>query len=93
MSVRITDNITPSLKKIAKNIGPVPEDAFEFWRKITPKRTGNARRRTRFNNNTTEAQYAYAQNLDQGASRQAPQGMSEPTIQFLDKAYNKAIRK
>lgn len=93
MSVKITDNITASLKQNIKRIETVPEAAFEFWRKITPVRSGNARRRTRLKDNTIEARYPYAAVLDAGASRQAPEGMSEPTVEFLDKAYNKAIRK
>lgn len=93
MSVKITDNITPSIQQNIKRIQTVPEAAFEFWRNITPVRSGNARRRTKFSNDTIQAQYAYAQVLDQGASRQAPQGMSKPTMDFLDRTYEKAIRK
>lgn len=93
MTVRIKDNITPSLKKIAKSIEGVPEQAYAYWRRITPKLTGNARRRTRLQGNEIQARYPYAQRLDEGASKQAPRGMSEPTTEFLDREYKKRIRK
>lgn len=93
MSTRITDNITPSLAKILKRIEGVPEQAYAYWRSITPKQSGNARRKTRLKGNTIQAQYPYAQALDGGASKQAPEGMSKPTSEFLTKAYRKAIRK
>jgi hypothetical protein len=93
MTIRIKDNMSKSLKKIEQSLADVPEAAYDFWRNITPIRTGNARRKTRLNQNTIEARYPYAQALDSGASRQAPQGMSEPTTQYLDREYKKRIRK
>jgi hypothetical protein len=93
MSIRSQDKITASLARIQKNIETVPEAAYAYWRSITPVRSGNARRKTTLRNNTIDAAYAYAQALDSGASRQAPKGMSEPTIQYLDREYRKRIRK
>jgi hypothetical protein len=93
MSIKVTDNITKSLARIQREIETVPEAAFAYWRSITPVRTGNARRKTVLKGNTIEARYAYATALDAGASRQAPQGMSEPTTQYLDKEYKKRVRK
>lgn len=93
MSIRITDNISKSLKRIEASIDGVPEEAYAFWRSVTPIRSGNARRKTRLKQNTIEANYPYAQALDSGASRQAPKGMSEPTTQYLDREYRKRIRK
>lgn len=93
MSVKIKDNMTPSLRKIENAIEGVPESAYAFWRRNTPIRSGNARRRTRLQGNTIEARYPYAQKLDEGASKQAPDGMSQPTTDFLDREYRKRIRK
>lgn len=93
MTVRIKDNMTKSLDKIAKDIEGVPEAAYAYWRSITPIRSGNARRSTRLAGNEIQARYAYAEALDQGASRQAPRGMSEPTTQYLDREYKKRVRK
>lgn len=93
MTVTIQDKITRSLQKIEKSIDSVPEAAYDYWRSITPVRTGNARRRTVLRNNTIEARYAYAVPLDEGSSRQAPKGMSGPTTDYLDSEYKKRVRK
>lgn len=55
----------------------------------TPVKTGNARRNTKLQRNEILAQYAYAGKLDQGASKQAPDGMTEPTINYLQKYIDK----
>ena len=93
MPIRIKDKMSPSLKKIRQDIDGVPESAYAFWRRTTPIRSGRARRSTRLNNNTIEARYPYAEALDSGSSKQAPQGMSKPTTDFLDREYRKRIRK
>lgn len=52
------------------------------WKSKAPKnyKPGNARRKTKKTNNSIDANYAYAQRLEEGYSRQAPNGMTEPTI-------------
>lgn len=57
--------------------------AYEHFRKITPIDTGNARSKTKLSNNSILAQYPYAVRLDTGWSKQAPDGMSQPTIDYL----------
>jgi hypothetical protein len=64
-------------KKIAK-------DAHTFFVSQTPIRQGNARRRTRLVNGNIEANYAYAERLDDGYSKQAPKGMVEPTQKHIE---------
>lgn len=74
----------------AKAIKPsVIKQAYDFFKKITPMKTGNAKRNTKLNNNVIEADYPYAFVLDKGrhmtrrgmrGSKQAPQGMTEPTV-------------
>jgi len=62
----------------------VPKAATDFWIKNTPKRGGNARRKTKLvNNKTISANYDYAKRLDQGYSKKAPDGMSKPTLTFV----------
>lgn len=90
------------LSRAAKIKKPVMTQAWEYFRKITPRRTGNARRSTRLINNRIVADYHYAEVLDRGrhmttrgirGSKQAPDGMSKPTIKkfgqwvaaFIDK--------
>lgn len=63
--------------------------AYDYFKNITPIRSGNARNNTKMNNNRIEAKYQYASVLDAGRKRvgnrmqgsnQAPEGMSKPTI-------------
>jgi len=64
----------------------VVSDAYEFFRKSTPIKTGNARRNTYLASDRRKivADYPYAQPLDDGWSKQAPSGMSEPTIEYIE---------
>lgn len=92
--MKLTKNtISKDLNKKIDDLEDLPEDAYQYWRKITPKRTGNARRRTSRKKNTIRAKYDYATYLDQGSSKKAPQGMSKPTEKFLNKMLRKIMRK
>lgn len=46
-------------------------------------RPGNARRSTVLRGNSIEANYPYAKRLEEGWSSQAPDGMTEPTIEDI----------
>lgn len=80
--------MTTVIKKLAeleKALDPtsLAKKAYDHFRKITPIDTGNARRKTKLSHDTIYASYPYAQRLDQGWSKQAPDGMSKPTIEYL----------
>ena len=93
MTVRLDkDTITPSIAKIKAALQRLPKAAFEDWVKTTPIASGNARRKTRLNQNTIEAAYPYAQRLDEGYSKQAPKGMSEPVQKFIEREMKKIMR-
>jgi hypothetical protein len=93
MTVRLEkDTITPSITKIKAALQQLPKSAFNEWVKITPIDTGNARRKTKLNQTTIEAQYPYAQRLDEGYSKQAPKGMSEPVKKFIEREMKKIMR-
>lgn len=77
------DNISQELKSIQRQLRALPRQAHAEFVDLTPVRSGNARRRTRLNNNTITADYAYATRLDQGSSRQAPQGMTDPWTKWM----------
>jgi hypothetical protein len=66
------------IKKLAK-------DAHSFFVAQTPINKGNARRNTRLFNDKIEANYAYAERLDEGYSKQSPKGMVTPTEQHIEK--------
>jgi hypothetical protein len=55
----------------------------DYFKDITPKLTGNAQGKTRTQQNVINADYAYAGRLDEGYSRKAPNGMSDPTIDYF----------
>ena len=63
------------------------------WKtKYKPKNyvPGNARRKTVLRNNEIQANYPYAQRLEDGYSSQAPIGMTDPTIEDIrDYVYKK----
>ena len=89
----VKNRITPSAKKISVRVSALPKEAYDYWKSITPIRTGNARRRTRLQGNKIKANYDYAVPLDNGHSSQAPDGMSKPTDRFIRQRLKKAIRK
>lgn len=102
MSVTLTVNkMSASLKRIQRKLDKVPQEAYKEFVKNTPVKTGNARRNTRLKGNTIEANYQYAQVLDKGrhmtnrgmrGSEQAPQGMSKPTQEFIQKRITQIIK-
>lgn len=86
MSVTLTVNtMTNSLKRIQKKLNQVPKEAYTEFVSDTPIRSGNARRKTRLQGKTINANYPYAKRLDEGYSQQAPEGMSKPTEDFIKK--------
>jgi hypothetical protein len=94
MAVRIVKNrISPSVGRIVANFKKLPKEAYDYWRSKTPIRTGNARRRTRLQGSKIKANYNYAVPLDNGWSKQAPQGMSKPTEDYIKKRLRRIMRK
>ena len=94
MSVRVKKNtMTPSLGRIEQEFKKFPKEAYDYWKRITPKRTGNAKRRTKRQGNKILANYPYAERLDDGYSKQAPRGMFDPTLKYLRRLGRKKLRK
>lgn len=89
----VKNEITPSLRRISDGLKKLPAEAYAFFTEETPIKTGNARRRTRLQGEVIKADYNYATELDAGKSRQAPEGMSRPTEQFITKRINDIMRK
>jgi hypothetical protein len=79
--------ISRQLKYLEKELDPkrLAQEAFKYFKQITPEDTGNAKRKTTLNGDTINAQYPYAGRLDQGYSSQAPQGMTKPTEEHMKK--------
>lgn len=87
-------NIINRLNKITQtlNSNTLTDVAFTKFKELTPVKSGNAKRNTRKSGNTIEANYPYANVLDQGrgfrdgqmrGSDQAPNGMTTPTIEHV----------
>jgi hypothetical protein len=89
----VNNGITASLRRIQSELDKVPQEAYNFWVKGTPKKTGNARRQTKLKGDEIQARYAYATKLDDGWSKQAPDGMSKPTEKFIKGRVDKIMRK
>jgi hypothetical protein len=96
-----TNNITNMLKEIKTELKKVPHEAYDFFVKTTPKRTGNARNKTKLKGSVIQADYQYAEVLDKGrhmtsrglrGSEQAPDGMTKPTEKFIQERVNKIFR-
>jgi hypothetical protein len=73
------------LNTIKRKIAAIPKQAFDVFYQNTPVRSGNARRNTRRSGDRIVANYPYAQRLDQGWSKQSPEGMIKPTEEFVAK--------
>ena len=89
----VNNGITSSLRRIQSELDKVPQQAYDVWVKGTPKKTGNARRSTQLKGDVIQARYAYATKLDEGWSRQAPDGMSKPTEKFIKARLKQILRK
>jgi len=81
------------MAKLAELPDEIVDDGHKFFRKETPKRTGNAQRNTRKRSMTISAEYPYASRLDSGWSKQAKGGMSDPTIKQMQLFTDNFTRK
>lgn len=75
--------------KTTLSANALAKEGFQHLRKITPILSGNARRKTSLNGDTIIGDYPYAQRLDQGASKQAPDGMTQPTVEYISEWVQK----
>jgi hypothetical protein len=96
-----TNNISNMLKEVKRELKKVPQEAYDFFLKQTPKKTGNARSKTKLRGSVIQADYQYAEVLDKGrhmtsrgmrGSDQAPQGMTKPTEKFIQDRVDKIFR-
>ena len=72
--------------------GKVMKKAEPDMVRNTPIRSGNARRNTKRRGDTKiVANYGYAGRLDDGWSRQAPDGFTDPTIDFIEDEVSRQV--
>jgi hypothetical protein len=92
MTLNIKNSISASLKQIQKKLAALPQEAFKEFVKNTPIKSGNARRKTKLKSNEIHADYPYAQKLDEGYSKQKPNGMVKPTEAFIKKRMKQILK-
>lgn len=80
-------NIKNRLSRLEQGLDKVPEKAFVKFRQTTPIKSGNARKKTSLTKNAQGGQingdYPYVNRLNEGYSKQAPTGMTSPTIEYI----------
>lgn len=87
--IKTQSKITLNLNAAQKEMNTIPGKAFNFFYFQTPIDSGNARSKTKLKGDTIQARYPYAGRLDRGYSKQAPQGMSKPTLDFVRRLARK----
>lgn len=75
--------IRARLQTLGRKVDQIKDFAHSEFQKTTPIRTGNARKNTNRVNVGIEANYDYANKLNNGYSRQAPEGMTTPTVEAI----------
>lgn len=78
---------------LAVNVGKdIPLLAYKEFIKHTPIKTGNARRHTQLDSTRITADYPYSERLDQGYSKQSPDGMVKPTTKFIQQEVDRRLK-
>lgn len=78
-----TPNLDRHTKKLEQLAQELPSEAHEHFRSITPIDTGNARSKTKRSGDSIRGDYDYVNKLNNGYSRQARDGMTDPTVEFM----------
>jgi len=90
IDAKVFDN---RMKELAGLPSYLVNKALKITKDNTPVASGNARRKTIKKRNTIVSNYAYAGRLNEGYSKQAPKGFTQPTIEQLDDEAQKYVRK
>ena len=95
LSIKIdARGLKSKLKRWTSQVERLPERALAKFIKNTPIDTGNARRNTVLqSNNIIKGDYPYSSKLDDGYSRQSPDGMTKPTTDWLEKEFNRIFKR
>lgn len=94
MSTVDTSGLNAKLNNLEELKEQIMPKAYKYFKSITPKRSGNARFQTKLNNQyEIETTYPYAERLDNGWSKQAPNGMTKPTEKEIARLVQQYVRK
>jgi hypothetical protein len=78
--------ISKRIKKLSTDLASqnLAAKAYIFFKDKTPEDSGNAKRKTVLKGDEIQANYPYAQRLDNGWSKQhGGEGMTKPTEKFI----------
>ena len=93
---QVSSRIGPKMQRKRRALERVPRQAYKYFVDVTPIDIGNARRKTKFSESggvsTIDANYPYAVPLNTGHSKQAPKGMTVPTIKYIKRQIAKIAR-
>lgn len=101
LKIEIKSTLPTALNRIKQKLDKLPQEAYKVFRDNTPVKTGNAKSKTRRRGNVIAADYSYAGVLDKGrhmtprgmrGSKQAPQGMTKPTVDFIRNRVRQIVR-
>lgn len=94
MGMKINDNVFEKrMKKLEELPHLTMDKSFNTYRNTTPIRSGNARNKTKQNKLKFRSNYPYAGRLDEGWSKQAPKGFSDPTIDYIEEFIETRVGK
>jgi hypothetical protein len=82
-----TPNLDRRLAQVNRFLQELPRTAHEKFRSVTPIDTGNARNSTELRGNEIVGNYDYSVRLQEGWSKQAPEGMRDPTIEDIRRRF------
>lgn len=88
-----TSRVENLLKDNVEAVEQIKQQAYLYFKNITPIATGNARRNTRRSGDDIIADYPYAQRLDAGWSKQfGGRGMSGPTTEEIERLFEQLLK-
>ena len=76
------DKLGRRTKQITRFLEALPRNMHQEFVRVTPIRSGNAKRSTDLKQNEIQGNYDYANRLNNGWSRQAKDGMTDPTVEY-----------
>jgi hypothetical protein len=89
-----TSEVDKMLDKLKLMPEGVMDETYVYFRNQTPIRSGNAKNRTKQEGKLKiGARYPYAGRLDEGWSKQAPKGMTEPSSDKFEKSVGNYIKR
>lgn len=94
ITFKVNNKLTGILKGVKRQLQQLPKEALTEFVKNTPIRSGNARRNTKLEGkDVIRAKYPYAKRLDEGYSKQSPEGMVKPTQEFIEKRLKEIAKR